>query len=974
MEKQVLSENKISILADARGVDIAYWTNIQNFLSKTKVDIEFIFLVSESISQKELEDGIQKQKIKFKVLEPNLTINQNFAAMQSMAVGSNCVIFYEAPKNFANLIQLVQTFKKNIVTGKLYVASANQKGKGKIPFSIKVSNSFMRLVTPVQYSDNNSQILLGKTHDFSNWLNNELTTANNFQQTLNLAKGYHIKTEEFAISTEEIKPFSILSILKNVFALRFHFFIKDAWWHFKHKDNSWQNGNHPIYRLGFFVVFLFSVFTMPILSQDYGSTWDEKAHNEYSQLAYNYLTSFGSDTAALAESTSSADYIRQAYRFYGEQMNTIAAITYNWLGTGIYETRHFINSIYGLLGIIFTALLAFELAGWRAALLAILFMQFNPGWLGHSMNNPTDIPFATGFAFAGYFIVKVMRSLPKPKFRDLFWLAFGIGIGIASRVGAFLLVAYLGLFLAVYALDKMRKKEAKFGDLFLPFLKIFLLVASMGYLFGISLWPYALNNPLKHPFQAYIKASENAFYTNNVELFEGHRMYMITDAPWYYVFKFLGIGNPLYLVIGVIASVLLVLGISKKIGFGNWAILIFMLFFPILYAEYSNINYYNGWRHYLFILPFAVVLAALSFDYLLSQKKIISLIGALILSVLFIKPSAWVIQNHPNQYVYFNEMVGGLAGAYGNYETDYYSNSCREAAEWIAKQHPTDSLIIGINNETTTAAYWAHQINPRLQFVWTRETEEQKQKWDYLILTTRTFSKNELQNGSFPPKGTVYTVEADGIPLAAVVKRENYFMPLGYNSLDRSQFDSSVYYFRKAVNYAPKDEEAWRMLGFSLLNTSNLDSAEISLKKAIDIYPENFTAYSNLGLVYFNRKEFGKATEAFGKSTKFKENVTESWYYSALAYLNLNDYTNAIKQLEMAKKHNASIPEVYYYLAKAYNLTGNLQKASENYQIALNMNQNMREAWGELAEVFSKLGQAEYAKQCMDKYRALGGN
>jgi hypothetical protein len=38
------------------------------------------------------------------------------------------------------------------------------------------------------------------------------------------------------------------------------------------------------------------------------------------------------------------------------------------------------------------------------------------------------------------------------------------------------------------------------------------------------------------------------------------------------------------------------------------------------------------------------------------------------------------------------------------------------------------------------------------------------------------------------------------------------------------------------------------------------------------------------------------------------------------------------------------------------------------------MNQNMREAWGELAEVFSKLNQPEYAKQCMDKYRALGGN
>jgi tetratricopeptide (TPR) repeat protein len=318
--------------------------------------------------------------------------------------------------------------------------------------------------------------------------------------------------------------------------------------------------------------------------------------------------------------------------------------------------------------------------------------------------------------------------------------------------------------------------------------------------------------------------------------------------------------------------------------------------------------------------------------------------------------------------------VGGLAGAYGEYETDYYSNSCREAAEWIAKQHPTDTLVVAINNETTTASYWAHQINPRLQFVWTRETEEQKQKWDYLILTTRTFSKNELQNGSFPPKGTVYTVTADGIPLAAVVKRENYYMPMGYDALDKAQYDSSVYYFKQAVSYAPKDEEAWRMLGFSLINTGSFDSAEIMLKKAIAIYPENFTAHGNLGLVYFNKKEFLKATESFNTSTKYKENVSESWYYSALAYLNLNDYNNAIKNLEMAKRHNISIPEAYYYLAKAYNVTGNLQKASDNYQLALGINQNMKEAWGELADVFNKLNQPEYAKQCMERYRALGGN
>jgi tetratricopeptide (TPR) repeat protein len=976
MEQNNLSENKISVCINALNIEKSFWDSLIQFLQKTKLDVEFNCLVTAKSEDKSILDWVQKGKILITETTNGNSLNQEFSKMVSQASGANTVLLYFVPLNLGNFLQSIQSNKKQLAEGALFLGSQNIQTKGskeKIPFGIKFKASLLRIFTKIQISDPQSGVIAAKTKTLNNYLENVLATGNSYLQTLNLIASSDIQTFDLSIPQEKKNTLSFGTIFTSIFTLRFHYFVKDALWQFKNKQNNWADGNHPIYRFAFFAVFLFVFFSMPIISQDFGSTWDEKAHNDYSQLAYNYLTTFGSDTMALAEPTSSADYIRQAYRYYGEQMNTVAAFSYNWLGTGIYETRHFVNSIYGLIGIIFTALIAFELAGWRAALMAMLFMYFNPGWLGHSMNNPTDIPFATGFAFAGYFLIKVMRSLPKPKFRDLLWLSVGIGIGIASRVGAFLLVAYLGLFLGVNWLDKFRNKEIKPVRLILPYAKILLLVAILGYIFGILIWPYALDNPFQHPFQAFAKASENAFYTNNVELFDGKRMYMITGAPWYYVFKFMGMGNPLYLVGGLILSILLAIPLSKKIGIGQLGMLLFMILFPILYAEYSNINYYNGWRHYLFILPFAIPLASSVYDYLFTLKKPIAIGSALILTVLFLKPTIWIVQNHPNEYVYFNELTGGLKGAYGNYETDYYSNSCREAAEWIAKQHPKDTLVIGINNETTTASYWAHQINPRLNFVWTRETEEQKLGWDYLILTTRTFSKNELQNGSFPPKGTVYTVEAEGVPLAAVIKRENWSMPRGYASLDKQDFDSAVYYFKDAVEYAPMDEETWRMLGFSLINKSKMDSAELVLKKAIEIYPENFTAYNNLGLVYFNKKEFKKATEAFAKSTEYKENVTESWYYSALAYLNLGDYTNAIKQLEMAVKHNANIPEVYYYLAKSYDATGNLQKAADNYQLALGINQNFTQAWAELAQVFNKLNKPEYAKECMDRYRALGG-
>ncbi|MDP1726096.1 MAG: tetratricopeptide repeat protein [Bacteroidota bacterium] len=976
MDINTLVETKISVLIDAREANKTFWDAITQYLLKTKTDTEIICLVKQLYTDKIVQDWTQKNKIQQHVFDSGLSMAKNFASLADKASGSNCILLFNVLIPVGNLVQVLQTNKKLIVSDTLVIGNQNNKPKGskvKIPFGVKAFNSLTRLFTPINLRDANSGVVFAKTQTALNLLNDTLSGAHNFTQVLYLSEAYKIPVLELPISAEKRVPVNLGKAFSQIFSLRFNYFVKDALWQIKQGKTSLSDGNNPIYRMAYFVCFLLAIFFMPVISQDYGSTWDEKAHNEYAQLSYNYLTSFGSDTAALAESTSGSDYVRQAYRFYGEQLNTIAAFVYNWAGTGVYETRHFINSIYGLIGLIFASLIAFELAGWRAATLAILFMFFNPGWLGHSMNNPTDIPFATGFAFAGYFMIKVMKTLPKPKFSHVLWMAVGLGIGIASRVGAFLIVAYFGLFLGVNWLAKFKDKQKNLGKLIMPYAKLLLIVTVIGFILGILLWPYALNSPIKHTIDSFSKASSNAFYTNNVELFEGKRMYMLTDAPWYYVFKFLGIGNPIYVLLGVLLSLLLIKPLSKKVGLGNLCMLLFMVFFPILYAEYSNLNYYNGWRHYLFILPFAIPLGAISYDYLLSQKKFIAIGSACILLVLFAKPTYWLIKNHPNEYVYFNEFTGGLAGAYGNYETDYYSNSCREAAEWIANKHPNDSLVIGINNEVTTAAYWAHQINPRLNFVWTRESEEQKLGWDYLILTSRTFSKNELVNGSFPPKGTVYTVEADGIPLAAVVKREDWNMPRGYNALDRQNFDSAIVYFENATRYAPKDEETWRMLGFTLINRGRLDSAEKMLKKSIEIYPENFSAYSNLGLVYFNNKEFKKATEAFAHSTTYKENMTESWYYSALAYLNLGDYPNAIKQLEMAVKHNASIPEVYYYLGKAYDAVNNPQKAVDNYQIAVSINPNMVQAWGDMAATFNKLGKKEEANFCMGKYTALGG-
>jgi len=36
--------------------------------------------------------------------------------------------------------------------------------------------------------------------------------------------------------------------------------------------------------------------------------------------------------------------------------------------------------------------------------------------------------------------------------------------------------------------------------------------------------------------------------------------------------------------------------------------------------------------------------------------------------------------------VYYNELIGGVRGAYGKYELDYWGNSYKEAVDWILRQ------------------------------------------------------------------------------------------------------------------------------------------------------------------------------------------------------------------------------------------------------------------------------------------------
>lgn len=976
-------ENRISLIVKSSSDEHTY-EQLLNIIAKSKADVECILI---DPSKGGLSSKLQNSSAYKELIEKGrLHIADGYASSLHTASGAISVIIDDITHvNINTLIANINTRKKKLNPTSFYFGSyrnkeSNDKRGNFSKLSNSLYNSFARFWITGNLEDHKSGVVVVYTSVAEDIFKNKLSTANSYLQIAHQAAGHEIPCETLALTQDANSPsgglIDLLSIPFKALILAFNFFVIGAIkeLNLPSEQKPQNKGNLAIYRLLFFVLTALLFIGYPILSQDYGMTWDEKQHNDYSQLSYQWFTSFGADSAALADSKSSADYIRQAYRFYGEQMNLVASFVYNTLGTDPFDTRHAINSIYGLLGVLFCGLTVRALTSWRGGVIGLLFLGLNPGWLGFSMNNPTDIPFAAGFAISSYFMVKVLKGMPNPKRKFITGLGIGIGIGIGSRIGAILLIAYMGMFLGIQWLAYCFKhKKGLFSKGVGSYIKTFFSIATLGYLFGIMLWPYALNGPVKNVIAAYKKSSENAFYTNNTELFEGVRMYMLTEAPWYYVIKFLGIGNPLYLLGGIGLSFILLNWIRKYVNIGYILMFIFMMAFPIAWAEYTNLNYYNGWRHYLFVLPAMVVLAAIAYEFLLYaiKNKVIQIGVAIALTIGFGKPLLWIIKNHPNQYVYFNETVGGINGAYGYYETEYYSNSCRAAAEWIAQQEPNKTLTIGINNEPLTASYYAHRINPNLNFVWVREYEEFKHNWDYLILTSRTYGSNELRNGGFPHKGTVHVIEADDIPLCIVVKRENNYMPQGYEQLARQSFDSAITNFQLACEYDPMNEEHFRMLGTAYLMSTKYDSAKVALKKSIEIFPQNYSAYSVLGQVYYSTKQPDSAIFYFDSALHYKRNVTEAYFYAGQCMIQKNDFMGAIKYFEKGIQYAPDLPDLYYYLGMSYANINNFVSAENALLNSLRVNPNFAHSHYLLAQIFEKNNQPQKAQEHMRLYTQL---
>lgn len=526
----------------------------------------------------------------------------------------------------------------------------------------------------------------------------------------------------------------------------------------------------------------FMLVFMVVKSLDYGIIWDEFIQSHYGKLVLRFWMSGGSDRTCL--------FFPENMFLYGGFFDTLAAGIYGILSGKLhamafydyrenffqdaqlpfyYETRHMLNACFGFLAIFFTGKTAKEMKSWRTACLAMIMLFLSPRFFGNAMNNPKDIPFAAAAAFFIYFMVRYLLEFPRPKLTSKIGLAAGIAAAINVKVGGLLFIGYFFLFTVMNWLYAYWKEEE---NMTLPELAKDLALIGLGaYLGGLIFWPYGFLNPIVNPLKA-LKTFSSFNSAQGTMLFEGATI-THDKAPWYYIPKWIAITSPLFLITGLFIFFLTLKRIAKNYSPKIFGVLAFSAVFPVVYAILRKSVVYDSWRHFLFIYPPLILFAAAAWDYLFDslQNPRARILTGIIFVFLFLHPVKWMLANHPNEYIYFNQTTGGLKGAFRNYETDYWGNCLGQASKWLGNaymaQGPTGPAGVMADGDLMSSAYYLTQkMGPYYRLVRKNSSEP----WDFHIAMSRGLTVDELKH-QWPPAGTIYEVKADEITLCAVVRK-----------------------------------------------------------------------------------------------------------------------------------------------------------------------------------------------------------
>jgi len=203
-------------------------------------------------------------------------------------------------------------------------------------------------------------------------------------------------------------------------------------------------------------------------------------------------------------------------------------------------------------------------------------------------------------------------------------------------------------------------------------------------------WPFLWDNPLARLIEV------ARYMANNPHilpvLFNG-QVYFSDQLPRTYLPLLLGLTltEPVLPLVGLGLAFGLWAAFRRQVDWRSLLVLLLWLGLPVAYVLARRPPMYDGYRHFLFIIPPLFILAGFGLQALSPLlRRLWMRIG---LSALLLTSGVVALaQLHPYQYAYYNAFIGGVGGAFRRFETDYWLTCYKEIMQQVnreAQNQPT---------------------------------------------------------------------------------------------------------------------------------------------------------------------------------------------------------------------------------------------------------------------------------------------
>jgi hypothetical protein len=270
-----------------------------------------------------------------------------------------------------------------------------------------------------------------------------------------------------------------------------------------------------------------------------------------------------------------------------------------------------------------------------------------------------------------------LPALQDPAYRSVILAGALLGLTSAIRV----IGPFAGLLTGMYMLVRLRKRA---GTAILVYGSTAAVVAYLA-------WPALWGNPVAE-FWTRLTGSMSFDQPHDV-LFEGVIL-VSSGLPAHYLPKLLLLQFPAPTLLAIPLGIFMAVRSARRREVDGALIILAVLWFvlPLVAQILLKVPLYGNTRQLLFATVPLLVFAGMGWESVLRALNRRWALGIAIL--LALAPGVLhIVRFHPYEYVYYNELAGGVGGAEGSFEMDYWCTSYRELVERLNSDAPAGARV-----------------------------------------------------------------------------------------------------------------------------------------------------------------------------------------------------------------------------------------------------------------------------------------